>query len=1668
MNYSIRRKLGSGSFGTVYEVLNDRGARCAAKTVAPGDRAARDLLADQFEFLAGLAHRRIAQALDFDLGPPGGPVMLMELADGVDLKSFVEREGPAHLVEITMQVLDGLRHLHGLGRLHGDLKPDGILVSLVGGSPEVKLVDAGFNFGKGTSLPTIGGTLPYLAPEIIRNSAGDARSDLYSLGVVLYEVLAGTCPFAGPTQEAILAKHLEYTPPAPSRARAGVAPFWDGFITGLLAKEPMLRYRSATHAGLELGRLVGVPGAFLEHVSLPRQLPMGALEDLAASLVSRLGELKSRSDGGPVVVWGESGSGVSQLLARVEVAAKLGGSLVTGVRLGAGMPAFAEILEAVTGSPGSEAGSLAGQEAGRCDASRSLARIVEALKTAGGEGRTRVLVVDGAEAMDADDLGALTRVARSLAGQVGVVMGYHASGPKLPAEVAGSGPDVVGIAAPTPAELEVLLKQHFGVGALPEGLAGALYRTTRGGRAFLEMMVADLWASGAIRYRAGEASLELAWDKTAPMPDSLRSAIESRIGSLAGPARELLGVVCLAGGSLATRAIGELMPADCAAAVAGLVEAGLAEEIDERARLKLRSDAICDVALAALPQGWARGVCGRLAPIMEKGPEKGPATAADLYSLGMIYFRAGLHQEAFKSLLAAGNHFQGVSSSDAVLAYSRALACDVAAERKAEASESVGDARLARGDLTEALASFQAAAAERPSARRKAGWVEGLRGQHQEAIAALTECMRQAEARGDQVERARVLSDLGYMHTMESRGADALKLLDEAKYFFSQAEMPFEAGIASNRIGIVEMRSGEVDRAIKAWTEAKACFEKAGARRHEGMCLVSLGAGHWRQMACDLAFEHVRRALEIFDETGSLAEKAVCLQNYAFMSAETGDLGRARTLAQEALELHCLLAQTKGQVSTRLVLALVELEAGNPDEVRRLLADLTKDFPGLSAYEDSLEKLYLGWAEAIGGNRQAALALLDESYRLACEAADADGQRQVVLKRAEVLLRFGEARAALEPATEGLAALDEAGSGLLAAVAERVAGEALCLEGRTDEGLCRLEKARGRLSGLGESLHMARTLRATAAALVDKGDYASAEPLFQASKETCRGRGARYDYALAIFDEGRAAGRRGSFIKCRRLLAEAARILGSLGIEDLHRQVALEMEKTRPDETEIAAVTSLGRISQTLNSSHDLTTVLNLAMDLAMEYLGAERGVLMLEDEVSGEPATVVERKMDKESVAEVIGISRSIVESVRATGEPVIASDATVDPRFMNSKSVRTQNVMSVMCVPLKREDRLVGLIYLDNRAVPSDFSRTERAFVEAFANQVALAIENARSVGRLYEDVVDLKAVAGRKYSFASIIGPGKEMQEVFRQVEKAAKSSIGVLVTGESGTGKELVAGLLHELSPRREKPLVKVNCAAIHRDLLETELFGIEKHVATGIAPRSGFFERANNGTVLMDEVGDMPLTTQTRVLRVLAEKEFQRVGGSKVLKVDVRVISATNQDLKDLIKRGLFRKDLYFRLNAMHIHLPPLRERMDDLPHLVDHFVAKYAAENSKPRMKMSRPAMEILHRHLWPGNVRELEKCIEHAVVVSDGSEIRPEHIPKEILESLAEGLGGLARLRAGDHLPDALRKLERAQIVSALRASGGVKTAAAKLLGIHESTLRKKIKTLGIDEPAQ
>jgi two-component system NtrC family response regulator len=327
------------------------------------------------------------------------------------------------------------------------------------------------------------------------------------------------------------------------------------------------------------------------------------------------------------------------------------------------------------------------------------------------------------------------------------------------------------------------------------------------------------------------------------------------------------------------------------------------------------------------------------------------------------------------------------------------------------------------------------------------------------------------------------------------------------------------------------------------------------------------------------------------------------------------------------------------------------------------------------------------------------------------------------------------------------------------------------------------------------------------------------------------------------------------------------------------------------------------------------------------------------------------------------------------------------------------------------------------------------------------------------------ELKEQLREKFKVDFIVSISRRMEEALNLVKRVAQSPATVLILGESGTGKELIARAIHYSSLRKEKPFVKVNCAALPENLLESELFGHEKGAFTGaVGRRVGRFEQADQGTIFLDEIGDLSPALQSKLLRILQEKEFERVGSSQTIKVDVRFISATNRNLEEAIQKGTFREDLYYRFNVVTITLPPLRERKEDIPPLVEHFLKKYSRENNKAVVSVTKEAKDLLMNYNYPGNIRELENIIERAVVLCRGDTITKQDLPLNLQESEVEESLERAR-KSGRNLPETLEEIERHRIAQALQKSGGVQTKAAEELGISERVLRYKMKKYKISE---
>ena len=518
----------------------------------------------------------------------------------------------------------------------------------------------------------------------------------------------------------------------------------------------------------------------------------------------------------------------------------------------------------------------------------------------------------------------------------------------------------------------------------------------------------------------------------------------------------------------------------------------------------------------------------------------------------------------------------------------------------------------------------------------------------------------------------------------------------------------------------------------------------------------------------------------------------------------------------------------------------------------------------------------------------------------------------------------------------------------------------------------------------------------------------------------------------------------------------------------------------------------LTRMGEALGTALTPASFLEETIRVLASELGMIRGTVVLLDRTTGKlriaaahGLSAAERSRGEYDVGE--GVTGHVVK----TGLSEVVPDIHKDPRFLDRTAARRVDAawpIAFICVPLKLDNETVGALSVDRPfAVEATLDKDLRllSIVASLVSQV-LKINRLLQVEKdeiLIRDERTIRELRGR-YRLENLIGQSKTIQQVLATAATAAKSNAPILISGETGTGKELVANVIHYNSPRSKGPLVKVNCGALPETLLESELFGHVKGAFTGaIQNRKGRFELADRGTLFLDEVAEMSPRVQVKVLRVLQEGEFEPVGGARTLRVDVRIVAATNMDLKEAIREGKFRQDLFYRLHVVPIHLPPLRDRREDIPLLVDHFLEKYNRENRKSVTKITRDVLDRLLEYSWPGNVRELENCIEHAVVMSPGATLTASLLPAEILSNASPGPGrgpsGRANLEAevraliersyetAEDSAAAREQLhaliERTIIVRALAEGMSQRTLAMKL-GLSRTTLRKRIDEYGIE----
>ncbi|HEY7173180.1 MAG TPA: sigma 54-interacting transcriptional regulator [Vicinamibacterales bacterium] len=494
-------------------------------------------------------------------------------------------------------------------------------------------------------------------------------------------------------------------------------------------------------------------------------------------------------------------------------------------------------------------------------------------------------------------------------------------------------------------------------------------------------------------------------------------------------------------------------------------------------------------------------------------------------------------------------------------------------------------------------------------------------------------------------------------------------------------------------------------------------------------------------------------------------------------------------------------------------------------------------------------------------------------------------------------------------------------------------------------------------------------------------------------------------------------------------------------------------------------LSTLLEVSQALSGTLNLRSALHRVLEILAKHHGIVRSLVVLQHE-NNELHVEAADGLDAPSHAVRYRVGEGIVGKVVESSRPIVIPRVSKEPSFLNRAAKRpelTRDELSFICVPILLNRRAVGAIGVDLKFNPDrDYDRYVK-FLGIVASSIAQAVKIQRLVEedrkRLVDENQHLRQELRERYDFSSIIGSSGPVRQMYEQMAQVAATNTTVLIRGESGTGKEMVAHAIHYNSPRANKPFVKVSCAALPDSLIESELFGYERGAFTGAEQRKkGRFELAEGGTLFLDEIGDINLATQVKLLRVLQEREFERLGSTETIKVNVRMLTATNKDLERAIAAGTFREDLYFRLNVFTIFVPPLRERKADLLQLVDHFLEKFSREHRKNIKRISTPAIDMLMSYHWPGNVRELENTLERAVLMCDGQVVHGHHLPPSL--QTAEASGTVTRVS----LSDAVAGFEKDLIQDALKTTRGNRAKAARLLDTTERVLNYKVKKYAID----
>ncbi|MEO0130708.1 MAG: sigma 54-interacting transcriptional regulator [candidate division WOR-3 bacterium] len=1735
--YQVLSFLGDGLFSEVYkakDLISDR--IISLKILKPEYKEKPEYfsrLSKEFYFLTHFNHPNIITVLDFNYSEDSLPFFTMEYFEGLPIDKFFSNGYNDDLLLVLVEILKALDFIHSFSAIHGDLKPEHILVSMKidkygEKEPIVKLLDFGFTEKIAPLSLEIGGTIGYCAPELLKGTYIDPRTDFYSLGIILYEIITKEGPKKYSDNilkflEMIIKEKLPFCEEVAKKNNLPIPPKKFSLLVHNLLSYSVNKRPNYAYEIFEIIKPLLKKEKTFEFKTYRKQInPTSFIgrEEILEKLKNLFKQVKEENQSKFVLILGERGVGKSRLAQEFKYFVQVENALTfnfTGGSLGGRYTSLLEQFLKTFSLYNKELLNfkISLEEWDIETAQKELLTLYEIIfqtiiEIRRKENRPIFLFFDDLELMDGPSLNLFRYITYGLEKEGIFVLGCSLKEERLIEFSAlfkkKETFSLIELLPLSEEETFLLIKDLLSSCVNLEEFSSTIYNLTGGNPLFTIEIIYHLLESEILIFTEGKfiydkEKFEKFLKDFTSLPTNISTIVKNRVKRLSKEELEILRIGALFGKPFSDEIIKKALNYKeefIYKKFQSLINSNFLRPIkfEKGSKYYFTSKVLEAIIQEGIFYEERKIYHQKIAQSLELLDTKDKEDV--LFDLAFHYAQGENQREALYYNSLAAEKAKNLSLfKESLIFYEmklKFLPKTAKAIERINTMEEIGRLRELLGLYNEAIDIYKQAISVAFSDKeilegksiiskflRKQGVVSLHLGKYEEAINYFDEALNFEKDLKNEM-AIKLLTDKGFAFIKTNRLAEAEKILEKALNLSSNLKKKSEKRIKASiyyNLSILYWYQGKLNDALRIiknvieigkefepvlfnrfeqfyasllftkeeLEEAEKIYKKSYEESLERKSVaniisseIGLGSILGTKNDFDKARYYFEEALNKAKRSGMIEQERTCLINLAYLYSFY-NWQKAEEIYQELIEIYGKQPKDYYYYSLNLNYLELLIKMGKLKEVENYLKTLENAKEAIEKFnlEYHLNKSKILYYLAEGDISQCHFYFKELENLIKNKEENTD----FLLFSGEFHFLFGEIQKAKECVEKILSKISQKKEIFTYLNSERLLGVCEMILGKLEEGKERLFSVISQYKKLNIKYELAKTLL-----FLTIGYKKFPEtPTFLFSETI----------GFRTLDNKELQSLKSYLEEAKTIFEDYNAKTDLEFIELLEKQVKeLEKSGTLKVSERIQYLKIFYQVSEIINLGIEKEDFFEKIIDLTIDATGAERGILFLFHHDKLTP--VAARAIDHSTLEDATQISMSAIKRIKYVPEPILVSDALNDPRFKNAQSVILNKIRSLLCVPLKTNDKIVGAIYLDSRITSHIFLDEDRSLLMSIANLLAATIDKSNIFTRIQTDAIisQERLIIDEKTGF--ILGKSKQMKQIYELVEKVAPAECTILLTGETGTGKNVLAEYIHNKSRRSGKKFYTINCGGLTETLFESELFGHVKGAFTGaVKDKEGLLEMADGGTIFLDEISNIPLNTQPKILEFLETKIIRKVGSTETKRVDVRLICATNKNLEEEVKKGTFKEDLYYRINAVTIHLPPLRERKSDIPHFANHFLKRFSQIYNKPIVGFDETAISVLTEYPWPGNIRELQNLVHYAVVAATKKRISIDDLItiKPQLSEIVEKI----------NIEKTNKKtLSKEEVMEALKNTKGNVSHAAQQLGIHRRQLQRLIKRHGID----